>query len=202
MVRVWIAAPTPALRLGLRALLDAAFIDVVGESGSGPADGDIDVTSIDAFVLDSVPLDAVAARRPLVLLSDDPAQDRAIRALRRDGYALLPLDVDGPTLSAAVLAAARGLIVSGLPTPEPAEALRTVAGEADGASEPITPLSAREIDVLELAGRGLPSKMIAAQLEISESTVKFHLSSIYAKLGVAGRVEAISAAVRLGLLAL
>jgi DNA-binding NarL/FixJ family response regulator len=202
MVRVWIAAPTPALRLGLRALLDAASIDVVGESGTSLDDAGVDLAAIDVFVLDSTPLDAIAARRPFVLLSDDPTQERTLRSMRRDGFALLPLDADGPTLSAAVVAVVRGLIVSGFPVSEPVADRTLGAINAAGASEVSVALSTREIEVLELAGRGLPSKQIAVQLEISESTVKFHLSSIYAKLGASGRVEAISAAVRLGLLAL
>jgi DNA-binding CsgD family transcriptional regulator len=63
-------------------------------------------------------------------------------------------------------------------------------------------LTPREIEVLERVSRGLPSKLIAQRLEVSESTIKFHLSSIYAKLGVASRTEAVSRAARLGLITL
>jgi DNA-binding CsgD family transcriptional regulator len=50
--------------------------------------------------------------------------------------------------------------------------------------------------------RGLANKQIAVELGISEHTVKFHLSSIYAKLGATGRAEAVSIGTRLGLIGL
>jgi DNA-binding NarL/FixJ family response regulator len=67
---------------------------------------------------------------------------------------------------------------------------------------PRQPLTPRELEVLELVSQGLPSKLIAHALGVSESTVKYHLSSIYAKLGVASRTEAVSRAARLGLITL
>jgi DNA-binding NarL/FixJ family response regulator len=60
-------------------------------------------------------------------------------------------------------------------------------------------LTARELDVLRLVGRGLPNKLIARELALSEKTVKTHLTSIYAKLGVSDRTQAAVLAVREGL---
>jgi DNA-binding NarL/FixJ family response regulator len=65
--------------------------------------------------------------------------------------------------------------------------------------EPLTP---REVQVLELLAEGLPNKAIAARLHISDQTVKFHVSSISAKLGAANRTDAVRRAVRRGLIAL
>jgi two-component system, NarL family, response regulator YdfI len=56
--------------------------------------------------------------------------------------------------------------------------------------------------VLQLLALGLSNKQIAARLSISEHTVKFHTSSIYTKLGVAGRTEAVRAGVQRGLISL
>jgi DNA-binding NarL/FixJ family response regulator len=64
------------------------------------------------------------------------------------------------------------------------------------------PLTAREIDVLELLAEGLPNKTIAERLGISDQTVKFHVASILAKLGAANRTEAVRLAVRRGLISL
>jgi len=61
-------------------------------------------------------------------------------------------------------------------------------------------LTAREREVLELLSRGLPNKLIARRLQISEHTVKFHVSSIYAKLGATSRTDAVSRGVRRGLI--
>jgi DNA-binding NarL/FixJ family response regulator len=65
--------------------------------------------------------------------------------------------------------------------------------------EPLTP---REIEVLELLAEGLPNKAIAERLQISDQTVKFHVSSISGKLGAANRTDAVRRAVRRGLITL
>ncbi len=70
------------------------------------------------------------------------------------------------------------------------------------ASSPDEALTAREREVLELLSRGLPNKLIARRLQISEHTVKFHVSSIYAKLGATSRTDAVSRGVRRGLITL
>lgn len=62
------------------------------------------------------------------------------------------------------------------------------------------PLTAREIEVLELLAEGLSNKTIAARLGISDQTVKFHVASITGKLGAANRTEAVRRALRRGLL--
>ena len=65
--------------------------------------------------------------------------------------------------------------------------------------EPLTP---REIQVLELVAEGLPNKAIAARLDISDQTVKFHVSSICGKLGATNRTDAVRRALRRGLITL
>jgi DNA-binding NarL/FixJ family response regulator len=64
------------------------------------------------------------------------------------------------------------------------------------------PLTAREVEVLELLAEGLPNKSIAARLGISDQTVKFHVASICGKLGAANRTDAVRRAVRRGLVSL
>jgi DNA-binding CsgD family transcriptional regulator len=66
----------------------------------------------------------------------------------------------------------------------------------------IDPLTDRELEVLQLLARGKPNKQIALDLEISEHTVKFHISSIYTKLGAGNRTEAVRLGVRKGLVLL
>ncbi len=65
---------------------------------------------------------------------------------------------------------------------------------------PIEPLTKREQEVLELVSQGLPNKAIASRLRLSDHTVKFHLSSIFGKLGASTRTEAVRRAVRAGLI--
>ena len=71
-----------------------------------------------------------------------------------------------------------------------------------GEAELVEALTDREVQVLELLAEGLPNKAIARRLSISDQTVKFHVSSISAKLGAANRTDAVRRAARLGLIAL
>ena len=63
-------------------------------------------------------------------------------------------------------------------------------------------LTPRELEVLEALAQGLPNRAIASHLAISEHTVKFHVSSIFSKLGAQNRTDAVRRGVRLGLVAL
>jgi DNA-binding CsgD family transcriptional regulator len=68
-------------------------------------------------------------------------------------------------------------------------------------SEPlIEDLTAREREVLALVADGLPNRDIASALAISEHTVKFHLASIFGKLGASTRTEAVHRGIRLGVI--
>ena len=71
--------------------------------------------------------------------------------------------------------------------------------DEDEVDEPLTP---REVQVLELLAEGLPNKAIAVKLQISDQTVKFHVSSISGKLGAKNRTDAVRRAVRRGLITL
>jgi DNA-binding NarL/FixJ family response regulator len=74
-----------------------------------------------------------------------------------------------------------------------------VAYVPDWKPEPLTP---RERDVLALLAEGLPNKGIAAALDISDQTVKFHVAAIIGKLGASNRTDAVRRAVRSGLVTL
>ena len=82
----------------------------------------------------------------------------------------------------------------------PFDESRFDAGDADAGI--VEPLTQREIQVLELLAEGLPNKAIADRLKISDQTVKFHVSSISAKLGAVNRTDAVRRAVRRGLITL
>ena len=78
------------------------------------------------------------------------------------------------------------------------------AGES-GATERATliePLTARELQVLELVAEGQSNREVAERLAISHHTVKFHLAAIYGKLGVTTRAELVRTGIRFGLIAL
>jgi DNA-binding NarL/FixJ family response regulator len=120
------------------------------------------------------------------------------------GLGILPREATPEEVTAALTAVAGGLIALdrrvagallavGERMPAPVTDAPEVAGE---------PLTARELDVLQLLAQGLPNKLIANRLRISEHTAKFHVSSIMTKLGAASRTEAVTLAARRGLLIL
>jgi DNA-binding NarL/FixJ family response regulator len=85
--------------------------------------------------------------------------------------------------------------------PDAAATLVPAAGTAT-IEAPAQPLTPREIGVLRMLGEGLGNKTIASRLGISEHTVKFHVGSIFVKLGAASRTEAVARGVRQGLILL
>ena len=209
--RVFVVAPSPVMRSGLLSVLaavDWAGVDVVGDSPTLAGAADPEPTLLEADVvlladedlLDEAALalagDGEDARQALLVLSDDDAAVGLLRSLPLRGWGVVPPDAPAEELVAAVAAVARGLVV--LPAPLSERLLVTPAA----VEELPEPLTAREGEVLELLGRGLSNKLIARELSISEHTVKFHVSSIYAKLGVTNRAEAVSQGARRGLISL
>jgi DNA-binding NarL/FixJ family response regulator len=205
--RVFIVAPTPMIRAGLRSMLatvEGADVQVVGEASSPtgpssePAFSEADVVLVaDEELLEDVAL-AVAddGTQALVLLSEDDHIASRLRSLPLRGWGVVAPDAPPEELGAAVAAAVQGLIV--LPKPLTERLLQEPA-DIEELSEPLT---TREREVLELLGRGLSNKLIARELHISEHTVKFHVSSLYSKLGVNNRAEAVSQGARHGLISL
>ena len=131
----------------------------------------------------------------LALASDDAALPIGAE-LERRGVSVLSDGVSRTQLLAALRAVASGLSVRN-PT-DAARPLRSaVVPEAD--AEGLTP---RERELLRFLGEGMGNREIAQVLGLSDHTVKFHLHSIYTKLGVRTRTEAVSVAVRRGMLML
>jgi DNA-binding NarL/FixJ family response regulator len=207
---VLVVAAYPAVRAGLRAMLDARDgIDVVGEATPASLSGPGWVGAVDVVVIDLdddaeavLPaLEDATAPAPAVLIGIDPA-DFPLPADGSDvprGYLLRTAGAD--ELAAAVWAVARGLIVMDQAVARAAGANRPAPVRAAG--EPaVESLTEREREVLRLLADGLPNKGIALRLGISEHTVKFHVGAILAKLGAAGRTDAVMLAARRGLLPL
>lgn len=83
---------------------------------------------------------------------------------------------------------------------EQAEAVLSLPPAALEDATILETLTTREHDVLALVADGLPNRDIAARLGISDHTVKFHLASIFGKLGVSTRTEAVQRGLRLGVI--
>ncbi len=100
-------------------------------------------------------------------------------------------------LAQALIAVAHGLIAV-----DPALAHRLIVPRERTDSGPSDPLTGRELEVLGWLAKGLPNKVIAQKLTISESTVKFHVNAIMSKLGAQSRTDAVVRATRFGLIRL
>ena len=191
-----------ALRVGLREVLNGLpDVTVVAEAAHPD---ELPAREADVLVLAGViDLESVEKRTALLLLTDDPTDAQALFGLSLStgqvpAWGVLPLNASEDELAAALRALAEGLwvgapaLMSDLLSRKPAQLLDEVG----------QPLTVRETEVLQLTAQGLANKQIALALGISEHTVKFHLSSLYAKLGVASRTEAVRAGARRGLVVL
>jgi DNA-binding NarL/FixJ family response regulator len=205
-IRVAVLTPSAALRGGLRQMLalderlevtlaGTSLIDLPGE----------DETPADILILtpgalrgaDRHALPWPARQLPVLILVEDRRSELPDLPLEPgQPWGLLPLDAEAEALTAAVHALSEGLAVA------PPDWLvsrrdRRADGTDEGGdlAEALTP---RETEVLGQLALGLTNKQIALALRISEHTVKYHISSIYAKLGAMNRAEAVRVGVRRG----
>lgn len=211
MIQIGLVAPTLAARIGLRALLggfpDLAVAAEAGSlSGLGPSLEALDVIVLAGASLASNTGQEWLRQAPgaaLLLLGDDLEQTRWLRQVRDRPWGLLPGDADSAELAAALRALHEGLIVGApalLDLLTPVDLPRSLlAAEEARLAEALTE---REGEVLQLLAHGLANKQIAGELGISAHTVKFHISSIYAKLGAASRTEAVRLGLQHGLVTL
>jgi DNA-binding NarL/FixJ family response regulator len=219
-IQVLVVASSQAMRAGLRSLLSAdGSVHVTGEAASLPDLGayrwrDVEVviqadedntastywTEFQAGRPDSEPLPA------LLLLSDEALSNRFFADLPLRAWGVLPVDASTEELSVAVHALHEGLIVAAPHLLNHLLASRSRPGETLSFNPSdqllVEKLTPRETEVLQLLAQGLANKQIAALLSISEHTVKFHVSSIYAKLGATNRTEAVRIGARQGLILL
>jgi two-component system, NarL family, response regulator YdfI len=141
----------------------------------------------------------VALSPVLVILADHAEKIPAAGAFRSGVRAILPREATSEEIFAAIQASVAGLVVL-----HP-DALGSVLPLIQGREQPALDssdqlLTAREIEVLRMIAEGLGNKEIASKLRISEHTVKFHISSIFAKLGSSNRAEAVTIGIREGLI--
>jgi DNA-binding NarL/FixJ family response regulator len=185
LIRVAILAASPVVRAGLEALVRNAGFDLTG-----------DLTVADV-VLASGRIDELDPQElpPVVLLSDG---DAASRDLLAAGFAsVLPEEASGAEIAGALQAASAGLLVL-----RREDFAAIPASRTSGSAHVDATLTARELEVLHMLADGLPNKLIAFQLGISEHTVKYHVTSILSRLNASSRAEAVAIGIRRGLILL
>ena len=148
------------------------------------------------FVSLATSLDRAGAA--VVVLIDEPDATWTSRALRAEVRAILAREASREEIHSAIHAARNGMV---LLDPEIAKDLLTGSRRVmEPIRETVEELTPREIEVLRMMAEGLGNKEIAARLGISDHTVKFHISSILAKLGASTRTEAVTLGIRRGLI--
>jgi DNA-binding NarL/FixJ family response regulator len=212
MIRVCLADDQALFRSGLRALLDLFDeVQVVAEAGDGAAAVEAVLSSKPDVVLLDVRMPKLNGVEVLQALQ----QQRALPPTL-----LLTTFEDDAALVAGVKAGARGYLLKGVSPDTLMEAIRVVAtggsylyapliaelardrlngSRRDDSFEMIEPLTPRERDILKLMASGIGNRAIATALSLSEGTVKNHVSSVFAKLGVADRTNAVLRAIANGL---
>jgi len=208
MIRVFILASTPMIQAGLHALLSTADVQIVGTSAVPDAFleslQNLDViVAADESQLDEI-THALAQAHSVALIVLTNNAERIVpklQTLNMHGWGIVPLDAAASQLQAAVTSAAQGLVT--LPQAFVqwlySNAASVNVANLEGPEESLTP---REREVLELVSQGLSNKLIARRLQISEHTVKFHVSSVSTKLGASSRTDAVWRGLRRGLITL
>jgi DNA-binding NarL/FixJ family response regulator len=206
-IRLIIADDHLVVRTGLRAMLDARpDLAVVGEAATGTEVVDLagrlhpDVVLMDLRMPHGDGVSATAALRErhpdvhvLVLTTYDTDAD-ILRAIEAGATGYLLKDATAEELVRAIRAAAAGQSVFAAPVASRAIGRMRAPGEEA--------LTTREIEILEHVARGCSNREIGAALFISEATVKTHLLHIFGKLAVQDRTEAVTVALRRGILRL
>jgi DNA-binding NarL/FixJ family response regulator len=203
-IRVVLVDDHAVIRAGLEQLLAGTDdIEVVGAAANGAEALDVvrrirpDVVLMD---LQMPQVDGVAATRAIMaerlgvdvlVLTSFSDSERIIAALDAGAVGYLLKDADPEDVLEGIRAVSRG------ESPLHPKAARALLGVRAGS--PQVQLTSRETEVLTLVRAGLANKQIARRLEISERTVKAHLTSAFARIGVADRTQAALWAERNGL---
>jgi DNA-binding NarL/FixJ family response regulator len=196
VIRVVVAARSSVVRAGLESVVrSSSSLDLAGAL-------DLALVAEAQFEADVLLLEASETlpelpSPPVVLLMDTSDATLVSAALRSGIRGVISREASPEEIENAVQAVNAGLVV--IEAGSLAALLRELRPPSEALSEP---LSDRELEVLNLIAEGQSNKLIAHSLGISEHTVKTHVASILAKLGAASRTEAVSQAIRRGLVML
>jgi len=204
MIRVAIADDHPVVCKGLAAIIQSEpGMQVVGEASNGQQ-----LVQMFPQLLPDVTL--IDLRMPVM------SGVEAVKAIRKDfpqaGIIILTTYKGDEDIYRGLNAGAQGYLLKGMPSHELIEAIRNVHMGLRYVPQPVldslanrppnSELSTRELQVLKLIVKGMSNKQIGEELGISQSTVKWHVNIVLARLNVSDRTGAAVTALRRGIVEL
>lgn len=199
MIRLLLVDDHKMVREGLKAYLSLeSDIEVVGEAGDGAAGADLagklrpDVILMDLMMPGTDGIEgtqrclAASPSSRVIVLTSMPDDERVVPAIRAGALSYLLKDVSAEELAQAIRSAA-----AGKPTLHPMAAQRMMQELSNPSrkANPVDEISPREMEVLQLIGRGMSNKEIGERLYIGERTVKTHVSHLLEKLQMQDRTQ-------------
>lgn len=199
MIRLLLVDDHKMVREGLKAYLSLeSDIEIVGEAGDGAAGADLagklhpDVILMDLMMPGTDGIEgtqrclASSPTSRVIVLTSMPDDERVVPAIRAGALSYILKDVSAEELAQTIRSAA-----AGRPTLHPMAAQRVMQelSNPQRRANPVDEISPREMEVLQLIGRGLSNKEIGERLYIGERTVKTHVSHLLEKLQMQDRTQ-------------
>ena len=218
-VSIWLFSQQPIFRMGLRQSLGAtAGFEIIGESSITeklPSAVEVMPPQVAILDVDTSPesgfhilrcLKQVTPTTSVIVVTSDFDDSQLFEAIRDKASAYLSKEATAESLCEMVKWVAQG----GNPISENLSASPRVAqqilaefqqlSQEREVEELVSPLTSREIDIISLMAQGCANKQIASKLNVSEQTIKNHITSILSKLDANARTEAVVKAIRKGLI--
>jgi two-component system, NarL family, response regulator LiaR len=214
VIRILVVDDHPIVRDGLLAVLGTqSDLQVVGEAGDGAEalrrveelQPDVMLLDLEMPGLDGVgvlqQLRAGGSSLPVIVFTAFDTDERIVEAVRAGARGYLLKGAPRAELFAAIrIVHAGGSLLQPLIASKLIQHMsQPETSRQDAGRQPIEPLTARELEVLQLLAEGQTNRQIADRLIVTERTAKFHVSSILAKLGAGNRTEAVALANQRGL---
>ena len=217
-IRAWIFSQQPLFQQGIRQSLDSQNIEVAGEAKvTDKMSQTIEVMPPEVAIVDvdeafdsglnlAYRIKQVTPSTAVIILSSSVSDDHLFKAIKVQAAAYLGKDISSSELCNIVKRVAKGeqpIKESMNNRPKLAAQILSQFNELSQQQEVkelISPLTSREIEIVNYVAQGYANKQIAAKLNISEQTIKNHVTSILGKLDANARTEAVVKAIKKGLI--
>ena len=212
LIRVMVVDDHPVVRQGIQSLLsEEEDIQVIGEAVNGKdALEKVETLKPDVILMDLVmpemngiqAIEKITAAHPdarILVMTSFAADDKVFPSIKAGALGYLLKDSDPEDLVRMIRQVYRGEL-----SIHPTIARKVIQELNHPAKEPLTtsPITEREMEILQLLAQGMENKEIAAKLVVRDATVRTHVSNILRKLQLANRVQATLYALRTGLTSL